>query len=98
MLNAFKLTFSVAGTGYTSGYGSGGYSSTGYDSVGYESSGRERVKKSMPIDMACKILDVTQGFDLLAMLISEVNNSYDKLGNRGDMFHLHFVKKLSARL
>ena len=83
------------------GYGSGGYSSA--DSKGYESPG-ERSGGQLPIEMVSKILDSTQSYELLGMLISEIYRNYDKIGNLKPkeedfyMFHLHFVKKLSARL
>lgn len=70
--------------GYVSGgYGSGGYSSTGYlssDSLGYESSGVQATSGKLPIDMVSKILE-THNFELLGMLINEIYQSYDKLGN-----------------
>ena len=60
--------------------GASGYSSA---ESGYESpiELEEGSTKLMPMDVVTKILDNTDSFELIQMLIAEVLNSYDKLSN-----------------
>ena len=62
--------------------------------------------KTMPIDVVLKIMESTQNYELLQMLIKEITKNYEQLAYTFDskkdgdvfMFHVHFVKKLSGRL
>ena len=105
IINQLKITIQQHNN--LNGYGSGGYSSAGYlsDSLGYESPGSQMASGKLPIDVVSQIME-TENFELLGMLINEIYTTYEKIGNiqvnkkQEDlyMFHLHFVKKLSARL